>query len=253
MLRRLNQAFVVVELDAQRASEAAGEGLAVVFGDASSPPVLDGAGATRARMVVLTLPDPATTLLVARTVRSMNPDARIIARAGGEEELRDLAKLGVYQAIQPQLEAELEMAREVLTSTGLADRDIQRFLDRVRRERYAPLIAEVLGDELLEPLRRVAAELEVDWVKVEEGSPLTGRSIRELRIRQQTGASVVAIGRGDTILTNPSPDTVFQPGDTVVVVGTSKQVRAFREFAALEDAGGGGEGRERSPLKVETS
>lgn len=251
VLRRLSQPFVVVELDAQRASEAAGEGLAVVFGDASSPPVIEGAGAARARMVVLTLPDPATTLLVARSVRSMNPDARIIARAAGEEELRDLAELGVYQAIQPQLEAELEMAREVLNGTGLADRDIQRFLDRVRRERYAPLIAEVLGDKLLEPLRRVAAEIEVDWVNVGEGSPLTGRSIRDLRIRQRTGASVVAIGRGDTILTNPSPDTVFQPGDTVVVVGTSQQVRAFREFASCEDAGGGNDGKERSPLMVE--
>lgn len=245
VLRRLGQSFVVVELDAQRADQAAREGLAVVYGDVASPPVLKAAGVARARMVVLTLPDPATTLLAARAVRSLNPEARIIARAAGEEQLRDLARLGVYQAIQPQLEAELEIAREVLSSAGLADRDIHRFLDRVRRERYAPLIAEVLGDELLEPLRRVAADIEADWVHVGEKSPLAGRSIRELGIRQRTGASVVAMGRGDGILTNPPPDTVFQPGDTVLVVGTSGQIRAFRELALHGGAGGGDGGRER--------
>ena len=246
ILRRLERPFVVVELDARRATEAAEQGFPVIYGDAASPPVLEAAGAARARMVVLTLPDPATTLLAARTVRSLNPGARLIARAVAEEHLADLARLGVYQAVQPQLEAELEIAREVLAGSGVADRDIQRFLDRVRRERYAPLIAGAIGDELVAPLRGMAAGLEVDGVVVEEASPLAGRSIGEMRIRQQTGVSVVAIGHGDHILPNPSPDAVFHPGDMVVVVGTAEQIHRFRQLAlgpGRED--GGRDGQER--------
>lgn len=64
--------------------------------------------------------------------------------------------------------------------------------------------------------------LAIDWLRVVEGSDHAGRTIAEGQFRTLTGASVVAIVRGDTTIPAPSPDVALLPGDVVVAVGTAE-------------------------------
>lgn len=69
--------------------------------------------------------------------------------------------------------------------------------------------------------------LAFEWVKISEGSFLTGKSIKELEIRKKHGVIIVAIIRDENVIVSPSPLFQFQPGDTIVVVGTLDNVKKF--------------------------
>ena len=93
-------------------------------------------------------------------------------------------------------------------------------------------IGAILSGGYYEPVRedamlQIMQGLHLRWVRIEPGSPLIGRSIRELEIRRQTGASVIAIAREKSHIPNPAPEEVFAAGDTVIVMGREPQVRAF--------------------------
>ncbi len=57
-------------------------------------------------------------------------------------------------------------------------------------------------------------------------SRATGRLIGELRLRTQTGASIVGIQREGENIVNPGPDEELRPGDEVLLLGSEKQLQA---------------------------
>lgn len=59
-------------------------------------------------------------------------------------------------------------------------------------------------------------------------SAAAGKTLSDLDLRRHTGASVIAVVRGETSRPNPSPEFVLEPGDDLVLVGSHEQVdRAF--------------------------
>ncbi|WP_207956111.1 NAD-binding protein [Rubrobacter marinus] len=213
-----------------RVDEAKNEKVPIVFGDATAEPVLEAAGVAEAQLIVLTIPEPIVARLVVERVREMNPEVRIVARSTSPEHLEDLSRLGVYEAVQPELEAGLELGRQALLRLGIGAGDVQRFSDRVRRELYAPLTSDGDGNKILYGLRRASEMIETDWIEVPEGCPLADRRIGELDIRARTGASVVAVVRDEDVSANPGPGFALAPGDLLAVLGTPEQRAAFSDL-----------------------
>jgi CPA2 family monovalent cation:H+ antiporter-2 len=148
--------------------------------------------------------------------------------------------MGVYEAVQPEFEAGLELGRQALIHMGFGAVEIQRFSDSVRHELYAP-ISNPEGDGNLAHLNRAARMIESDWIELPDQCGILGRTIGDLHIRGRTGASIVALVRGDEVVTNPGPDLELAPGDTLSVLGTTEQRSAF--LALMEDP----DGEPRSP------
>ncbi|MBA2565103.1 MAG: cation:proton antiporter regulatory subunit [Gemmatimonadetes bacterium] len=101
----------------------------------------------------------------------------------------------------------------------------------------ARAIAGVLAGGQAEPVRedamlQIMQGLHLRWVRVSGGSRVVGRTIRDLRVRERTGASVIAVARRTGHVPNPGPEEVFAPGDTVIVMGREEQVRAFEALMA---------------------
>ncbi len=226
MLARLEQPFVVVDVDPAKVDAARHEKIPLVYGDATAEPVLEAAKIRRARLVVLTITDAVGARLVVERARALNPQARIVARSVGVEQLEDLARLGVYEAVQPEMEAGLELGRQALITLGFGAAEVQRFSDRVHHEHYAPISGSGSDDGLAQ-LRRASRMIESDWIEVPQDSALAGHTIGELDVRSKTGASIVALVRGDEVVTNPGPDLTLEPGDIVSVVGTAEQRSGF--------------------------
>ena len=139
VLRRLDLPFVAIELDQHRLESCRTSGLAVIYGDASHPLVLEAAGLDRACMLLITTPSPVVTLAIARHARQLHPELRIVARAESDELLAQLNELGVHAVVMPQMEAGLEVTRQALLHLQVPDQQIERFADEVRREFYRPL------------------------------------------------------------------------------------------------------------------
>jgi TrkA domain protein len=63
----------------------------------------------------------------------------------------------------------------------------------------------------------------IEWVEVMTDSPVAGKTLGESRIRTETGASIIAIQRGEETISNPAPETELEPGDLLVAVGTREE------------------------------
>jgi monovalent cation:H+ antiporter-2, CPA2 family len=248
LLDRLEKPFVVVEANPGRADQAKAAGFPTVYGDAAAVPVLEAAGIGGARLVVLTIPDALATRLAVERVRHLAPEADLLVRAESAGQLEDLGHLGVYEAVQPELEAGLELARQALARFGVAAEEAHNFADGVRRELYAPISGEGTtkegGDGPFARLRQASQAIEIEWVRLPEvqvpgkgeteghaGSDLLGHTIGDLGVRSETGASILAVVRGDEVIPNPGADLALEAGDAVGVLGTPEQRAAFRAIA----------------------
>jgi monovalent cation:H+ antiporter-2, CPA2 family len=231
MLQDLEQPFVVVDVDPSRVDTARESEIPIVYGDATAEPVLEAAGVGEARLVLVTVPDPVGARLVVERARALKPDVHIVVRSTSAEQLEDLSRLGVYEAVQPELEAGLELGRQALAHLGIGAGEIQRFSDRVRRELYAPITERSTDGDLLSRLRQASEMIEADWIELPENSPLAGKKIGDLEVRTRTGASIVAVVRGEGVTANPGPEVALAPGDTIGVLGTADQRAAIRDLA----------------------
>ncbi len=94
-------------------------------------------------------------------------------------------------------------------------------------------LAELLGgaqvSEAAASVQRIEG-LAIDWLTVRSGSSLVGSTIAEARLGSRTGASIVAVVRGDTTLASPGPEHRLQAGDVAVAVGTAEGLSHLREL-----------------------
>jgi TrkA domain protein len=95
-------------------------------------------------------------------------------------------------------------------------------------------LAELLGatqvSEALAAVQQRVEGLTIDWVVVPASSRFTGATLAEGQLRTRTGASIVAVVRGETTIPAPGADHRFAPGDVAVAVGTPEGLAQLREL-----------------------
>lgn len=90
-----------------------------------------------------------------------------------------------------------------------------------------------VADERMELMLK---KLRVDWLKVEPGSCLAGKTIVETEIRKRTGATIIAIQRGDQTIGSPDINEVILPGDLLMSIGTRNQTKDLETMCHLSDS-----------------
>ena len=73
---------------------------------------------------------------------------------------------------------------------------------------------------------RIVPGMDVAWVTLGDDSPVLGMTLADVGVREQTGASVVAVWRGQQAIANPEPDTVLRAGDMLGVLGEKAHIEA---------------------------
>ncbi len=194
-------AFVIVDTCDDAVAAAVEEGWLYVQGDATEEEVLQLAGIMHAGSVITALDTDAENLFVTVTARALNPELFIVARSSHESTEAKLLKAGANRVLTPNLIGGRRMATMVLHPT------VSDYLD---------LVAHGSG-----------LEYRLQEVLLGEGSWLDGRSIADARVRELTGAYILAVRhRSGNIDTNPRAETVLHAGDRLVVLGTMQQVEA---------------------------
>jgi K+/H+ antiporter YhaU regulatory subunit KhtT len=89
---------------------------------------------------------------------------------------------------------------------------------------------------LLDDLVNAARDLEVHWLVITPDNPFANQTIGDSQLRSTVGVSVVAIRRGEQLISNPGPDESLMAGDRAALLGTPSQVeQAVKLFAALDE------------------
>lgn len=83
----------------------------------------------------------------------------------------------------------------------------------------------------LAPWETHFVEMDVGW-----NSPLIGKSLGDLQIRQRFGVNIVAIQRGPEAFLAPKRNAMIYPCDKLLVLGDDEQIEAFRSQVIAESS-----------------
>lgn len=205
--------FVVLDHNPDALEAARDLDAIVVEGDGTNDDDLRNAGIERAGALVASADSDESNLFITLSARAMRPDLTIVARASVDGTAGKLLLAGANHVVQPYTTAGLQMANVVLKP------QVAAFLD----------IVTTAGGEI--------PDLRFEEIVVTRDCDPCGRSIRDLRIRQATGALVVAIRKRDgTFDVTPHSDAVFEDGDVLVGVGTTEELSKLEQLFAPREA-----------------
>jgi len=196
-----NQQTIIIENDEALIEKIREEtDLLYIHGDSTQEEILVSAQVSNAKALITTLPNDADNLFVVLTAREMNPEMIIISRAYDEHSDIKLKRAGATNVIMPDKMGGQHMAKLV------AQPDIVEFLDYIMLQKSSDVKLEEVSCENL-------AECYVN------------KSIRELDIRNASGANIVGLRREDgTYIINPEPDVLLTCTDKLFVLGIPGEI-----------------------------
>jgi len=228
--------FVALDLAVDRVNEGVGDGYDLRFGDASRRATLEAAGGANCRAVVVGLGDPWATRAAVRLLRQMNPDAPILARAGNEEEISVLEKLGADEVISTGFESSVHLLASLLEHLGVP-RHVARVQESIlRMDAYGVLRGHAASAQLLPEVDRLLRGGTLVTAEVMQGSRACGSSLARLvatisgeetageqtpgeRTSPEEMAAVLSLVRDEQPLSNPPASTILEAGDLLVLYG----------------------------------
>ena len=197
---------VVVDTDRSRVADLPPD-IPHLIGDVTEDRVLREAGLEHARAVVVALHNDADTVYATLSARAMRPDVVIVARARTTDSKAKLHLAGATRAVNPQRIGGRRLAVFALQP------HVAEFFDVV------------MHDESI--------DWRVEQVPVAAGSSVAGQSVAGLRLRERTGALLLAVRRSSDGVLEPNPpdDLVVPAGAVLIALGTQAELDALTDLA----------------------
>jgi monovalent cation:proton antiporter-2 (CPA2) family protein len=145
ILKSAGKSYVALDADATVVDSGRAMGCSVFYGDVRKPEILTAAGASHAKIIVVTLNDYEATEQVVTSLRQSYPDMEIYARGRSLGQCRKLQQLGATGVISENIEASLELAGMVLNSTGLNE-ELKLSILNEYRNHYREQISQASGN-----------------------------------------------------------------------------------------------------------
>jgi monovalent cation:H+ antiporter-2, CPA2 family len=229
-LAAANIPYLVLEMNPETVRVERGKGTPIAYGDAAHEAVLRHAHIEAARVVVVAISDAAATRRVIELARRLNPGVYLIARTRYSQEVGPLSDLGANEAIPEEFETSIEIFARVLRRYLVPREDIERQIAAIREDGY-DMLRQLRSPPISFPeIQQHLADLEIETFRIAAEAPAVGKTLADLRLREQVGITVLAIQRDGGTVTNPWGGTPLQAGDLVITLGKPTQ---FAQAAPL--------------------
>lgn len=200
--------FVVIE-QTPEVLASMDKNILAIPGDSTQDNVLKEGGIERARGLISVLSTDADNLYVVLSARGLNPKLRIVARASEEGAEAKLMRAGADSVISPYYIGGERIAHSVLKPA------VVDFIEFATRS----------GN----------LELQIEEIKLKDGSRIIGRSLNECVIRKELGVIIVAMKRASGEMEfNPTATSVIRQGDTLIAMGETKQLKALEDLVGVQ-------------------
>jgi voltage-gated potassium channel len=207
-LESAGKPVVVIDSDAERAALIP-RSYPHVHGDASDDDVLDEAGIDRAAALVAAVSTDAANLFITLSGRSLRSDLFIVSRAREESSVNKLLRAGADRVVNPQ---EIGGAR------------IAAFVSRPRVTDFLDVVMHTRETELV-----------LEEISLAPESQLVGLSLGEAKVRDRTGALVLAVHDPTVgLVSNPGASVVMNAGQTLLAIGTPAQLENLTQIAGAD-------------------
>ncbi len=190
----------ILESDPEREAEIQAAEHLYLIGDATDESVLSSAGIKKAKTVLALLASDADNLFLTITVKELNPQVMVIARASDERVEPRLKRSGADKVISPYKTAYARFFHAAVKPT------VVEFLELVTHREYL--------------------QLSMEELTVCDGSPFQGLTLAQSGIRGDYGVVVVAIKQADGEMAfNPEASTELGTDDILVVIGKNPDLK----------------------------
>lgn len=216
--------YCILELNPQTVRDAQATGEPICFGDATRLEILRQVNLDTARILVITTDEIAVGRRLVAIARQHRRDLYLIVRTKFAAYVEELYELGANQVIAEEFEAATEIFGRVLAEYDVPRNAIQAYIETIRREGAMMLRRPQLPPASLEKLRQLLAGNVVENFLLLENSPAVGKTLAQLDMRNQTGATVIAIVRDHQSHANPAADFVLAANDLLVIMGTHREL-----------------------------
>ncbi len=191
---------VVIENNPEKVPVMDEDGVLYLAGEATDEAILAKAGIKRARALLTALATDADNVFLVLIAKRLNPDLFIVARAIQETAKVTLKSAGADKVVSPYDIGARRMAHAILRPTVI------RFLEMA------------FTDE--------ATSIQMEEIVIGPDSKLVGKSLLQSDIRKELNMIILAVKKSDGILLfNPAASTMLEAHDTVIAVGSSRNLK----------------------------
>jgi CPA2 family monovalent cation:H+ antiporter-2 len=221
--------YHALDTDARRVRIAQDAGEHVTYGDATRQRLLESVGLASARALVITFRDMEAALKILDHVRVVQPGMPTLLRAADDADLDRLLQAGAAEVIPETLESSLTLAAHLLLLLGAPANTVLNTVWEVREARYRPLRG-FIPDQVLHGREGSARYHQyLHAVPLSKSARVVGHTLAQIN-PARWGVSVIALRRRDIRVAEPTPETVLQEGDILILSGTKQALRRVESY-----------------------
>jgi monovalent cation:H+ antiporter-2, CPA2 family len=217
--------WVALDLDPTRIRDAVAGGENVVYGDASRREVLIAAGLSRARALIVTYVDVPSALQVLNHTQQMRPELPVVVRTRDDANVAQLKDAGAAEVVAEIPEGSLMLASTALMLLGVPFTRVLQYIRDTRESRYHLFQGFFRGTTEDAVGRAAEFEPRLHSIVIPEGAAAIGKTLRELNLESR-GVGVTAVRRRNVRGLDPSPETLLETGDVLVLQGSEQDLFA---------------------------
>jgi voltage-gated potassium channel len=204
-LEKNEQAFVVIESN-KEITENFDEKTLIISGDATDDEILLNAGIKKAKGMIVTTANSASTMFVVLSAKVLNPEIFIVARTDDDNDIEKLKRAGADKVVNPY-------------SIGG-----QRLANLLINPNVIDFFETSFGKNNLN-VERIIIPLNCKYIN---------KSLKEINLRYKSGATVVAILRDGNPIINPQAEFLISTGDELIALGTTEQLISLENIILME-------------------
>ena len=204
-LKTNNTNFVVIEKDPEIVQNVSQLGFIVKLGDATEDETLRSVGIDKADTLITTLPNDAANVFITLTAKQINPEVTVISRASDENSVSKLTLSGASHVVMP---------------------------DNLGGMHMAQLITKPYVIEFLEMMNGASRDFILEEFVYDQFKPdYRDKSIKQIGIRENTGATVIAYKeKGENFVFNPPSEVTVNENDVFIILGAEECLNDFRDL-----------------------
>jgi Kef-type K+ transport system membrane component KefB/Trk K+ transport system NAD-binding subunit len=191
--------IIGVDFDPRALERWRARGISVFYGDIADPDMYEQLPINHVRWVVSTVRSKDVNLALLHLMRHRGYDVKVALTAANQGEAALYKQAGAHVVLRPFTDAAEQAADALMDATDILPEN-------------------------------------VDWpvafqeVRVKSGSVFAGQSLRQIPLRSEAGASVLAVSRAGRVHYEPEPDFQVYPGDHVVLMGPPRTLKKADEL-----------------------
>lgn len=168
-----------------------------IVGDSMKKRVLKAAGVGAAEMMIAATDTDETNIFTILVAKGLNPNLRIFAIGKKSESIKKLYIAGAEAVVSSSTAGGRAIAKHAIMP------HVAEFVDRIT----------------------LTKDVHISDLVISPKSRLVNVQLKNSRVRESTGVSILAIKRGEELIPNPPSNTVLHANETLIVIGNREQIK----------------------------